>query len=121
MSINEGMAKAQMAVGAAIGGISGWQYDLNKPTPSGDSFTGQMIHLDELIEQQSEILTRLTAIADQLVPGSEEDKIKAAGIGQISPGPDSGPLLFRIQNRTRNLHAGQTKIISQLNRLQAVL
>lgn len=90
--------------------------------PSADTLTGQMMHLDELIKGCHEILSRLTKQADALVPDNgPAEPSPANAIGKISPGPDSGPLLFRLQNRTGELHQLQSLIHRQISRIDQVL
>lgn len=95
------------------------------PTPqiSGDTFAGQMSYLDEIIKHGHELLLRVTKHADALVPDNTDapNGVHQAGIGKIAPGPESGPLLFRIQNRAGELMSLHSAIARQLSRIDQVL
>lgn len=93
------------------------------PQPSADTFTGQMSYLDEIIKHGHELLLRITKQADQLVPDNADapNGLHNAGIGKIAPGPDSGPLLFRIQNRAGEIMQLHSAIARQLSRIDQVL
>lgn len=88
--------------------------------PSGDTFTGQMIAMDELIKGYHDVLGRLTRQADALVPENDASGTIAGG-QKISTPVDSTPLLFRLQNRVSELYALQSAICQQLNRIDRVL
>lgn len=96
----------------------------NAATPvHGDTFTGQIAHMDQLIDSARTILARLTEKADQLAPAQSMPEGPGLGkvVGRIDQAPDAGPLLFRMQNRNAELHRLQGDIFQQLNRLDQVL
>lgn len=89
---------------------------------SPDTFTGQMIHLDELIKSARELLSRTQKIADSLCPNTEPTVAGDGGkLGRIEASPDSGPLLFRLQNRNQELHRIFSEIFSVQNRIDRSL
>lgn len=89
--------------------------------PSGDTFTGQMIFMDEVIKRAHEVLGTASMIADRFTPGSEEAAQPGGAIGKIAQGPESGPLLYLIQNRTQELHGLLNAIARQHQRVEQSL
>lgn len=89
------------------------------PLPSGDTITGQLGHLDELINMARSALDRACKIATVLSP--PEPPSDKAGNGHIEADPNSGPILFRLQNRNQELHRLLTAIAMQQCRIEQVL
>lgn len=116
--MDEQMQKASGINYGAVGAAGVSRASPPREAPSADTLTGQMMYLDELIKSCHEILARVTRSADALVPDNSD---AGHALNKISPSADSGPLLFRLQNRTSEMGQLHGAIHRQLSRIDGVL
>lgn len=84
---------------------------------SGDTFTGQLAHMDELINSARTLQERVAAHANHFAPAETTDSAKRTD----ALAPEGGPMLFRWQNKNSELSRLLSSISQQLSRIDQVL